>query len=137
FLAEDPALGRKVALKVPRLHQLVAPESAERFLREARAGASLEHPHLVPVFEIGQAEGLTYLASAYCEGPTLSQWLKAQTAPVPIRAAAELVEELVRAAAHMHGQGVMHRDLKPSNVLLFPTKLPALPGASARMGING
>jgi WD40 repeat protein/tRNA A-37 threonylcarbamoyl transferase component Bud32 len=130
FLAEDAALGRKVALKLPRLHQLVATESSERFAREARAAAALEHPHLVPIFEIGQAEGLTYLASAYCEGPTLSQWLKAQNTPVPIRAAAELVEMLARAASHMHGQGVVHRDLKPSNVLLFPKKSTTVEDAS-------
>lgn len=120
FLAEDSALGRKVALKVPRLHQLAAPESSVQFLREARAAAALEHPHLAPIFEIGQAEGLTYLASAHCEGPTLAQWLKARNRGVPVREAAELVELLARATAYMHSQGVVHRDLKPSNVLLFP-----------------
>jgi WD40 repeat protein/serine/threonine protein kinase len=120
FLAEDSALGRKVAVKVPRLHQLAAPESSERFVREARAAAALEHPHLAPIFEIGQAEGLTYLASAYCEGPTLAQWLKVRNTGVSIREAAELVELLARATAYMHRQGVVHRDLKPSNVLLFP-----------------
>lgn len=120
FLAEDLALGRKVALKVPRLHQLVAPGSLERFSREARAAAALEHPHLVPIFEIGQAEGLPFLASAYCDGPSLAEWLKTRDRPVPFRAAAELVKTLAQAAAHMHDQGIVHRDLKPSNVLLFP-----------------
>ena len=120
FLAEDRELRRKVALKVPRLHQLVADQSAERFLREARLAAKLEHPHLVPVYEIGQVDGLPYLATAYCEGPSLAQWLKKSKQRLSIRECVELIITLATAADYMHGCGVLHRDMKPGNVLLFP-----------------
>jgi WD40 repeat protein/serine/threonine protein kinase len=121
WLAEDPGLKRRVALKMPRLHCLAAPGSSERFAHEARAAAALEHPHLVPIFEIGQVEGISYLASAYCEGPSLAQWLSGSGQPGPA-AVARLVEALARAAAYMHERGIVHRDLKPSNVLLFPVE---------------
>lgn len=120
FEAEDPKLRRRVALKVPRLHQLIAPNAEERFLREAQMAAGLEHPHLVPIYESGKYDGLPYIASAFCEGPTLAHWLLRRREPLPILQCAKLVEELARAASYMHHQGIVHRDLKPGNILLFP-----------------
>ena len=87
FLAEDLVLGRQVALKVPRPEVLVTPEVRRRFLREAEAASRLDHPHIVPVYEVGEEGPICYIASAYCEGPTLAQWLRLQTASVPIRVA--------------------------------------------------
>jgi WD40 repeat protein len=118
FLAWDPVLRRNVALKVPRPEALLTPGSRQRFLREARAAAVLQHPNLVPVYETGELGLVTYLASRYCEGPTLAAWLKQRSDPVPWRTAARLVEILAQAVSHAHGLGILHRDLKPSNVLL-------------------
>jgi WD40 repeat protein/serine/threonine protein kinase len=118
FLAEDRALGRNVALKVPRPEVLVTPEVRRRFLREAEAASRLDHPHIVPVFEVGEEGPICYIASAYCEGPTLAQWLRKQTAPVPVRLASRLVAILAAAVAHAHERGILHRDLKPGNILL-------------------
>ncbi len=118
FLAWDPALRRQVALKVPQPETLVTPEARKRFLREAHAAAGLDHPNIVPVYESGQIGTVDYIASAYCPGPTLAEWLGRQSRPVPARDAAALIATLARAVEHAHERGVLHRDLKPSNVLL-------------------
>jgi WD40 repeat protein len=120
FLAHDPHLRRDVALKVPRPEALLTPEARERFLREARAAAALDHPNVVPLYEAAEAGDCCYIASAYCPGPTLAGWLKGRDAPVPVRDAAALVAALAGAVEHAHSRGVLHRDLKPANVLLEP-----------------
>ncbi len=118
FLAFDPVLERQVALKVPRLEALVAPGLRERFLREARAAAQMEHPNLVPVYEAGEADGLAYIVSAYCPGSNLAAWLQRQAGPVPPETAARLVLRLAEAVQYVHERGIWHRDIKPANVLL-------------------
>ncbi len=120
FLAYDSVLRREVALKVPRLEFLPHPELRERFQREARAAARLDHPNLVPVYEGGEIGPICYIASAYCPGVTLAAWLRGRTEPVPAELAARLVVPLAEVVAHAHSRGVLHRDLKPSNVLLEP-----------------
>jgi serine/threonine protein kinase len=122
YLARDPLLDREVALKVPRLHALASEGMVERFRREARATAALDHPNIVPIHETGEAGPLCYIAFAFCDGPNLAQWLKIQASPVPPRMAAEMVRQLAEAMQYSHGRGVLHRDLKPSNVLLFPAR---------------
>lgn len=118
FLADDPLLKRQVALKLPRPEALLTPELRKRFVREAQAAARLDHPNVVPIYEVGQIAPFCYLASAYCAGVTLAAWLRRQTEPVPPRLAARLVGELAAGVDYANRQGVLHRDLKPANVLL-------------------
>jgi serine/threonine protein kinase len=120
FLAFDPDLRREVAVKVPHLVALLSPDVRQRFLREARAAASLNHPNLIPVHEAGESGGVCFLVSAYCRGGSLAQWLAARTAPVPVRQAAELLADLADAVQYVHDHGIYHRDIKPGNILLDP-----------------
>src|SRR5262249_24922651 len=120
FLAYDPRLCRQVALKVPRPEVLQTSDLRRRFEREARAAAGLDPPNIVPVFEAGEEASVAYIASAYCPGPTLAAWLKAQEDPVAPQLAARIVFKLAQAIAHAHSRGVLHRDLKPGNVIMEP-----------------
>jgi WD40 repeat protein len=121
YLAQDPLLGREVAVKVPQLEALVTPELRRRFLREARTAADIDHPNVVAVHEVGEVGPFCYLVSAYCPGKTLAAWLKEQSEPIPMNVAAEIVATLAEAVHHVHGRGILHRDLKPANILLsFP-----------------
>ena len=118
FLAEDPVLGRKLALKVPRLEVLSRGDAWQRFLREAMAASRLDHPNLVPLLETGEIGPVGYIASVYVEGPSLEAWLARRQEPVPSSQAARLIATLARAIDHVHQRGILHRDLKPANVLL-------------------
>lgn len=121
YLAHDPQLGRKVALKIPRFEALLDDDLRRRFMREAEAAARLNHPHLVAIHDVGEDGTTCYLASEYCPGPTLSQWLSDRRASVPLGEAASIVLALAEAVEHAHSRGVLHRDIKPSNVLLSAT----------------
>jgi WD40 repeat protein/serine/threonine protein kinase len=118
FLAYDPRLRRQVALKVPHLPIALTPALRERFRREAETAAGLEHPNIVPVYEPGEDGPLCFIVSAYCEGPTLADWLHGRQEAVAVRLAALLVAGLADAVAHMHERNILHRDLKPANILL-------------------
>jgi len=118
FQAWDPAMRRTVALKVPQPEALLSPDVRKRFLREAQAAAGLDHPNIVPVFEVGEVGAICFIASAYCEGPTVAEWLAEHEGPVDSRDAARLVATLAEAVQHAHDRGILHRDLKPSNILL-------------------
>ncbi len=117
YHAYDTRLRREVALKVPRAGILVTPQLRERFLREARAAAALEHPNLVPVYDAEVSGSVCFIA-----GPTLAQWLQQRPEPVEWREALTLMLPFVRGVQHAHERGVVHRDLKPSNVLLQRTE---------------
>jgi serine/threonine protein kinase len=117
YLAVETGLDRLVALKV--LPGVVGSDPSSgarrRWLREARAVSSVRHPHIVPLYDFGEADGWFFLVLEYIPGGTLKQRL---TEPVPPRVAAGLVETISRAVAHVHERGMLHLDLKPSNILL-------------------
>ncbi len=125
YLAHDTQLDRPVALKVPRFTPEDSPELLERFHREARAAATLRHPHICPVYDVGQIDGVHYLTMAYIEGRLMSELVRAGQ-PLPQPQAAALVRLLALALAHAHAHGVIHRDLKPANVMLNQDGDPAV-----------
>jgi hypothetical protein len=123
FLAFDPALKRRVALKVPRPDVLVTADLRRRFLREAQAAAVLDHPNIVPIYETGESGPACYLAAAYCNGPTLGDWLLKRSSMIPARQAALIALKMAEALHHAHERQIFHRDVKPSNILLEPRSL--------------
>jgi serine/threonine protein kinase len=116
YLADDPRLRRQVALKVPRPEALVSAALRARFLREARAAAGLSHPNIVPVFESGEAGTLCYLVSAYCPGGSVATYLRGRAAPLPARAAAEVVAALADAVQHAHARGILRGQVAPARL---------------------
>jgi hypothetical protein len=119
YLARHPRLDRPVALKVQRGGQ----GRGERFRREARAAARLQHPNVVAVFDAGEEDGLAWLAMEFVQGLSLDQIVSAR-GPYPAAEAVALGLTLARALAYVHEQGVLHRDLKPDNVLLDAGDVP-------------
>ncbi|QJW99792.1 hypothetical protein FTUN_7415 [Frigoriglobus tundricola] len=123
FLAYDPKLQREVALKIPRPEMLLNADAKRRLIREAQAAAEFDHPNLVPVYETGEIGPVCFVATAFCPGPTLADWLDRQAFPVPVRQAARLIAIVAEAVQHAHDRGVLHRDLKPNNVILQELRL--------------
>jgi hypothetical protein len=117
YLAHDAQLDRQVALKVPTFSAGDGPEVRQRFLSEARAAASIEHPNVCPVYDVGEINGAPYLTMAYLQGQSLAQLLEG-SAPWSERHAATLVRQLTVALQAAHARGIIHRDLKPSNIMI-------------------
>lgn len=117
YRAYDTVLDRDVALKIPK--DQLTERVRQQFLQEAKATAALDHPGLVPVYAAGEASGVCYIATAYCEGMDLARWMKSQQA-IPVTHAAAIVRDLAEAMQHAHNRGIVHRDLKPSNVMAVP-----------------
>jgi tetratricopeptide (TPR) repeat protein/tRNA A-37 threonylcarbamoyl transferase component Bud32 len=131
FKARHQPLGRVVALKMIRFAEHADPIELTRFLAEAQVVATLQHPHIVPVFEVGQHKGLPYFTLEYVAGGSLGKRLAGQ--PQPAADAARIVEQLARAMNYAHGKGIIHRDLKPANVLLVEDSTTPLSLCTARI----
>ncbi|HET9275997.1 MAG TPA: protein kinase [Gemmatimonadales bacterium] len=116
YLAEDLRHPRRVAVKVLR-RDLIARDSVERFLREIRFGAQLQHPHILPLLDSGEADGFLYFVMPFVEGESLRDRLRRE-GQLPVPEVLRILADVVDAVAHAHQRGVVHRDIKPENILL-------------------
>src|SRR4029453_13346300 len=116
FLAQDLRHGREVALKVLR-PEVSASIGAERFLREIKMAARLNHPHILPVYDSGEAEGLLFYVMPNMEGRSLREHLDRER-QLPLEEALRITREVAAALDYAHRQHVVHRDIKPENILL-------------------
>jgi serine/threonine protein kinase/cytochrome c-type biogenesis protein CcmH/NrfG len=116
FRARQKSLNRTVALKVISLGQWASQAHLKRFRREAEAAASLDHPSIVPIYEVGERGGACYFSMKFVEGGQLDEVVKRE--PMSIRNAAELIAKVARTVHYAHEHGILHRDIKPGNILL-------------------
>lgn len=116
YKAFDQRLQRVIALKVLSPESIAHEERRSRFLQEARAASALNHPHILTVYEVGEADGRPYIAMEYVEGETLR--LKINDRPLQIKEALEIAVQIADGLAKAHGQGIVHRDLKPDNLMI-------------------
>ncbi|MCP5115552.1 MAG: serine/threonine protein kinase, partial [bacterium] len=117
YKAEDPRLGRHVALKFLPLYMTADFEAKRRLLEEARAASRLDHPNICTVHDIGQTrDGRLFFAMAFYEGRPLDK--RIEEGPIPAAEAVEIVRQVACGLTHAHESGVIHRDVKPSNIFL-------------------
>jgi len=118
YKAEDTKLGRTVALKFLPPEMMRDPDANARFLQEARTAATLDHQNICTVYEIGEADGQTYIAMALIEGESLRD--KIARGPLGLGEAIDLAAQVADGLAAAHGKGIVHRDMKPGNVMVTP-----------------
>jgi serine/threonine protein kinase/tetratricopeptide (TPR) repeat protein len=116
FRARQKSLNRIVALKVISLGQWASKAHLKRFRREAEAAASLDHPCIVPIYEVDERDGSCYFSMKFVEGGQLDEVTRRE--PMPIRRAVELIAKVARTVHYAHEHGILHRDIKPGNILL-------------------
>jgi serine/threonine-protein kinase len=129
YRAEDPILGRQVAIKVVKIHdglsEDVIAELSSRFENEARSAAALSHPNLVPIYDAGTQDGALYLAMEYVAGEGLDSVLKSDRV-LTYKEVADLVLQIGSALDYVHERGIVHRDIKPANILLTRAGVPKI-----------
>lgn len=134
YLARDEKLARFVALKLQRPEAVVSPSLRKRFVAEARAAGRLRHANIATVYEVGEAGVHIWLATEYCDGGSLADWLCAGHPTTSMQCAATFVATLAFALEYSHQRGVLHRDIKPSNILLQRATASACDNAESLTG---
>jgi serine/threonine protein kinase len=117
FKARDPVLGRLVALKTLTSESLTDPSLLQRFAREAQSAGSLQHPNIVTIFDLGEADGKPYIAMEFVEGESL-QTIIARRVSMPLAQKVKIIVQFCQGLDHAHRHGVIHRDVKPGNILV-------------------
>jgi WD40 repeat protein len=118
YRARQTKINRVVAVKVMAAGQFAAPDFVKRFRTEAEAAASLDHPNIVPIYEVGECEGQPFFSMKFVESGSLAARIATREFQISNRAAAALLAKLARAVHFAHQRGILHRDIKPGNVLL-------------------
>ena len=124
-LAHDTQLDRKVALKIPKFSVGQDAKFIERFLREARSAATLSHPNICPVFDVGEIDGTHFITMAYIQGHPLSEFVNPDR-PQRDRNVASTTRKIALALHDAHGSGLVHRDVKPANVMIDQRNEPII-----------
>jgi len=135
YRARDTRLDRIVAIKVLPAHLADDPERRERFEREARTIASLNHPHICTLYDIGRQDGIDYLVLEYLEGETVAQRLI--KGPLPLEQVLQFAIEIADALDKAHRKGITHRDLKPGNIMLIKSGSKLLDFGLAKTAARG
>ena len=134
YLADDLKHERKVALKVLK-PELAAVVGAERFLAEIKTTANLQHPHILPLHDSGEADSFLFYVMPYVEGESLRQRID-RDKQLPVEEAVQITTAVAHALQHAHDRGVIHRDIKPANVLLLQGKPEPVNDNGTLYGIN-
>ncbi|MEK6322655.1 MAG: protein kinase [Acidobacteriota bacterium] len=116
YLAEDARLGRKVAIKFLRTESIGDENAKKRLVREARAAATLDHPNICAIYEVGHEGSRTFIVMQYIEGETLAERIERK--PLDLIESARLAEQIADALNEAHSHGIIHRDLKPMNIMI-------------------
>jgi len=137
YLAEDTELRRRVALKIPKFSPQADSYVLKRFYREARTAATLSHPNICPVFDVGEHDGRYFIAMGYVEGRPLQDYVKSGKRQ-PERRVASVIRKVALALDEAHRQGILHRDLKPANIMIDQRREPIVMdfGLAYRMDDN-
>src|SRR5262245_16144607 len=118
YCARDNRLDRTVALKILPAEVAADAERMRRFVREAKAASALNHPHVATIYEIGEAEGVNFIAMEYVEGQTLAARISGR--PLKVSEIVDIGSQIADALDEAHGKGITHRDIKPANVMITP-----------------
>ncbi|HQR34941.1 MAG TPA: protein kinase, partial [Blastocatellia bacterium] len=118
YLAEDPRLGRKLALKILPEAFTKDQTRVARFQQEARAASALNHPNIITIYEVGEDSGVHFIATEHIAGKTLRQHLRSEG--MNLREALDIATQIASALQAAHEAGITHRDIKPENVMIRP-----------------
>ncbi|MEL6306722.1 MAG: serine/threonine-protein kinase [Chloroflexota bacterium] len=116
YSAMQHSMNRKVAVKILPRHFMHDPDFIERFEREVEVISALEHPHILPIYDYGEADGVPYIAMRYLGGGSMAQMIRRGT--VPLKELVKPFDQITQALDYAHQQGIIHRDLKPGNIML-------------------
>ena len=135
YLAHDTRGNRDVALKIPTIRLGEESETLQRFYREARSAATLSHPNICSIFQVGQSDGVHFIAMEYIDGRPLSDFVRPDDPP-PIDQVVLIVQKIADAMDQAHQKRIVHRDLKPDNILINADREPVVMGFGLALNVD-